>query len=139
MLALLALALKPHALILTQKLWPIAASVFEGPSPLEKKKQQHRGCFPTWTQQRFRNAFDPASRAKDQTRIPFPAVRSSVRPLKLLGSFKRPKHSSIKGLATEADAYLVTLTCFRVCGADLSTPGTKDWHQAAPRRAAIMT
>lgn len=103
----------------------------------KKKKQQHRGCFPTWTQQRFRNAFHPASRTKDQTHA-FPSP-PSVRPLKLLGSFKRPKHSSIKGLTTEADAYLVTSTCFCVCAADLSTPGTKDWHQAAPRRAAVMT
>lgn len=45
-----------------------------------------------------------------------------------LGSFKGPKHSSIKGPATETNAYLVT-----------SATGTKDWHQAAPRRAAVIT
>lgn len=45
-LALLALALKQHALILTQKLRPITASVSEGPSPLKTTM----GVFPTWTQ-----------------------------------------------------------------------------------------
>lgn len=95
------------------------------------------GLFPTWTQH-FCDAFHPASRTKDQTHA-FPCP-PSVRPAsEALWLFQTAKAFLHQRSRHRARRVFGSFACFCACGADLSTPGTKDWHQAAPRRAAVMT